>query len=295
MAAKTLQTQGIPFPQLPEQLRAFIVEQNFDDYTKEDYITWSYLYRNCQERLARYAHPAIWQGIQKLGISAAVIPSIADISRRLQVYGWRAVPIEGLLPPNIFFLFHFYKILPIERRLRPQKFLFFSPFPDLFHEVIGHCSQLFVRPMQHVLYRFGYLSTMLSLSVDEDKNFQNLAMRYSLNAEDTQLKLSNPSLESKNTAGAFERLSRLYWWTVENGLVATNRQYAVIGASLLSSETDLLNAVSDNVAKRPLTLSCTDIAYELGEMQDKIFFANNFELFEAVLTAFELIYLKKAS
>ncbi len=282
--------------QLPELLQAYIVEQNFDDYTQDDCITWSYLYRRCQERLVRYAHPAIWQGIQRLGISAEQIPSIADISKRLGHCGWKAVPIEGFLPPNIFFLFHYYKILPIERRLRSHDFVLFSPFPDLFHEVIGHCAQIFVPSLRRVLDRFGYLSTVLTLSAKEQADFQTIAKQYSIDENTSHLRGSNHALVAKITeAGAFERLSRLYWWTVENGLVETKGGYLVAGASLLSSETDLLNAVSTNVAKKTLSLACTDSAIALGDKQDEIFFVKSIENFEYVLAAFELKYLKKAS
>lgn len=275
---------------LPHELKVYIAEQSSKDYTNEDKKNWSYLFNNCHKRLKKHAHPMILEGIQYFNLSASQIPSISEISQRLQIYGWQAVPIEGFLPPYIFFLFHKYKILPIEKRIRKEKYLNFSPFPDLFHEIIGHCPLITINSFRELLFRFGLIASQLTISKGEETFFKELANNYSIGSEG---KAKTHSIRSTPTLGAFERLSRLYWWSIENGLLKYNDSYKVVGANLLSSKSEIQSSISKETKKQKFDLECTEIDYQLGEEQNMLFFAENIEEYINTLDIFAKIYLKK--
>ena len=78
---------------LPRHLQKYVVEQNYDRYTPEDQAVWRYIMRQLNAFLSKHAHPCYVEGLRKTGISLERIPRIEEMDRKLQDFGWGAVPV----------------------------------------------------------------------------------------------------------------------------------------------------------------------------------------------------------
>src|ERR1043165_3683426 len=108
---------------IPAHLRKFVVQQDYSRYTSEDQAVWRFAVLNTHERLRSTAHPAYVSGFDAVGISVDAIPRIDPMSERLSRFGWRAVAVDGFIPPRAFQEFQAQGILPIAADIRTQEHL----------------------------------------------------------------------------------------------------------------------------------------------------------------------------
>ena len=122
---------------VPHNLRRYVVEQDYSQYTEIDQAVWRFVLLQTYERLQHTAHPAYRSGLGKTGISVERIPRIAEISERLERFGWGAVCVDGFIPPRAFQEFQAAGILPIAADMRTKDHLVYTPAPDIIHESDG--------------------------------------------------------------------------------------------------------------------------------------------------------------
>ncbi|MEO6600390.1 MAG: phenylalanine 4-monooxygenase, partial [Polyangiaceae bacterium] len=82
-------------PRIPHNLRRFVVEQDYAQYTEVDQAVWRFVLLQTYQRLQHTAHQAYRQGLAQTGISVEKIPRIAEMSECLERFGWRAVCVDG--------------------------------------------------------------------------------------------------------------------------------------------------------------------------------------------------------
>lgn len=123
---------------LPEHLKKYIVEQNYDRYTPLDQAVWRYCLRQLKKFLSVHGHESYLTGLEKTGIDVESIPKISDMSEKLQKFGWRALPVSGFIPPAAFMELQSLSILPIASDMRSIDHLLYTPAPDIVHEAAGH-------------------------------------------------------------------------------------------------------------------------------------------------------------
>src|SRR4051812_24511139 len=87
---------------LPFYLRKYIVDQSEVKYTSMDHAAWRYILRSLKSFHSHHAHPAYLKGLDDTGIEIDQIPRIEDISKKLEKFGWRALPVSGFIPPAAF-------------------------------------------------------------------------------------------------------------------------------------------------------------------------------------------------
>src|SRR5881394_1773570 len=107
--------------EVPAHLRQFVVRQNYDAYTEEDQAVWRFVVRQAHERLVDAAHPAYAKGSSAAGITVDRIPRIEEMSRRLERFGFRAVCVDGFIPPRAFQAFQAMGVLPIAADIRTSR------------------------------------------------------------------------------------------------------------------------------------------------------------------------------
>ena len=101
-------------PRIPAHLRQFIAEQDYAArYTPRDQAVWRYAMRQLVAQLRDIAHPVYFEGLARTGISVEHIPSIEEMNACLGQLGWRAVVVDGFIPPQAFMEFQEHRILPI--------------------------------------------------------------------------------------------------------------------------------------------------------------------------------------
>lgn len=202
------------------------------DYTDEEQGVWRYVAGELEELHHRHASPFYLQAKKDLGFTKRRIPQLSEMNRRLkELTGFRLAPIEGLVETRGFLSWLSFRTMLSTQYIRHHSRPEYTPEPDIVHEAIGHIP-MFTNP-----------------NFADYSQFIGHGARI---ANDKQL----------------EELGRLYWFTVEFGMVKENGDIKAYGAGLLSSYGELEHAFSDKVDRRPFDLErVIDTGYDYSEMQ----------------------------
>jgi phenylalanine-4-hydroxylase len=278
-------------PHVPAHLRAFVVEQDYERYSAVDHAVWRFVLLQMRSRLADTAHPAYRQGLAATGISIDRIPSIAQMNDCLGRFGWAAVCVDGFIPPRVFQEFQASAILPIAADIRRREHLVYTPAPDIIHEAAGHAPILPDPVFSSYLRRIGDLGRQAFTLPEEDAVFRAIhelsEIKERPGADPADVSRAESSLEAAIAAAAepseATRLSRLYWWTAEYGLVGRPDDYALYGAGLLSSLGESQSCHDPAVRKLPLDERCMEVAYDITRPQPRLYVVPRFEALHDVL------------
>jgi len=228
--------------------------QSFKEFTPEEHQTWSRLFNTLDRNRKEQAVPMFATGMEALGITGERIPDVNQVNELLvEMTGWRGVPVEGLEGGDSFFPALAHQEYPIGNFIRNSDDLSYTPEPDVFHDLYGH----------------------IPFFVD-----QTYADFNQLFGEVVSKHLGN----SKH----IELFERLYWFTIEFGLLKTSEGTRIFGAGLLSSSSESDFSLSDKPFVRPFNLK--DIAsqeYRIDIFQEKLFLIDKLEDLYECLASFE--------
>ena len=229
------------------------LRQNWSEYTRDDHEVWEILYSKRMRQLESTASSVFIDGAEIIGLSAKQIPDLADVNRRLgERTGWAAVPVNGFLPAAEFFSSLAGRRFPTTITIRPKDRIDYVTEPDIFHDVFGHVP-LHSNPMfADFLQRFGQVAE---------------------------------SQSSESERGT-EMMARLFWFTVEFGLIRERGDVKIYGSGLISSASDAANALSSNCDRREFSLDAVlSQPFRIDELQNTLFVLDSFDqLFDAVET-----------
>ena len=220
-----------------------MVEQNWSAYTPQEHALYRRLFERQSKLVPQYACPEWIDAIAGLD-AARGIPRFDQASKQLRAKtGWEIVAVPGLLPDEEFFGHLAQRRFPVTVWLRkPGQFDYIAE-PDLFHDFFGHVPLLFDPTYADHLCEYG---------------------KGGLKA--TRL-------------GAVKYLARLYWYTIEFGLIKVDSQIKAYGAGLLSSGGELAYSVADPRPQRlPFDLErIMRTPYLIDRYQDRYFVLESFE------------------
>lgn len=225
------------------------IEQDWSLYTAEDHEVWGLLYAKRMKDLLHAGSDMFLEGADVIGLSQDVVPDLADVNRRLAPRtGWQAVPVKGFIPAADFFACLADRRFPTTIIIRKKSQMDYLPEPDIFHDVFGHVPLHADPVFANFLQRFGRVATRA------------------------------------RTEEETKRMARLFWFTVEFGLIQEESGLKVYGSGLISSAADAANALSEKCQKRPFHLDdVLDQAFEIDHLQDTLFVIKSFgQLFDAV-------------
>jgi phenylalanine-4-hydroxylase len=282
---------SIPPPAIPDYLQAFIVEQDVSRYTAIDQAVWRFVLLQLHARLQRTAHPSYVRGLAESGISPEHIPSIGEMNRRLAAIGWRAVCVDGFIPPRAFTAFQALSVLPIAAEIRTPDHLPYTPAPDIIHEAAGHAPILIDRRYADYIRASGEVASRAFANPADarvDRAVRLLSdlkdARDSLPADVRAAELElDAAIAALGPASEAARMARLYWWTAEYGLVGTLSDYRLYGAGLLSSLAESHFCHGPEVRKLPLSAACVETGFDITRPQPQLFVARDFEHLHQVL------------
>ncbi len=276
---------------VPPHLRHLIVRQDYSRYTAVDQAVWRFVLLQTHARLKASAHPAYRNGLAQTGISIERIPRIAEMDEHLAPFGWGAVCVDGFIPPRAFQELQSLSILPIAADMRSADHLVYTPAPDIIHEAAGHAPILPDATYAHYLRRIGAAGAR-AFTLPEDAAVDRAIYALSEVKENprasaelvarTERALVEARAGVKRVSEA-ARLSRLYWWTAEYGLVGSPRDYAIYGAGLLSSLWESFACHDPKLPKPPLDAAASDVDYDVTRPQPQLFVASSFEALHDVL------------
>src|SRR4051794_31915243 len=227
----------------------FFIEQRPADYTRENHAVWKLLFARRMQHLRQVGSSAFINGIQAIGLTSDRVPDLETMNRRLEpITGWRAVAVSGFLEPTLFFQCLAERRFPTTVIVRPMEQLDYLPEPDIFHDVFGHVPMHADPIFADFLQRFGAIAA------------------------------------TAKSAAEVRMLTRLFWFTVEFGLIRENGEIKVYGSGLISSMADCLNALSPNCERRPFSLEAVlQQEFEIDQLQPVLFVIDSHQqLFDAV-------------
>jgi phenylalanine-4-hydroxylase len=235
----------------------YTCEQDWSAYTAADHDTYRRLYARQTRQLPGLACDEFIAAVQQLGAPDR-IPRFDDVSERLlKATGWQIVGVPGLIPEEAFFKLLSERRFPVTDWIRTPEEFHYVVEPDVFHDLFGHVPLLF------------------------DPMFADYMQAYGAGG----LKASR--------LDACELLARLYWYTVEFGLIATPQGLRAYGAGILSSAGELRHSVT---SPEPVRLGfdlerIMRSRYRIDTYQANYFVIESFgQLFEATAPDFTPIY-----
>ncbi len=269
---------------LPKHLQKYVVEQNYEKYTPVDQAVWRYVLRQLSDHLGKNAHQSYLAGLEKTGIEIEQIPRIENVSKHLEKFGWRAVPVSGFIPPAAFMELQSLSVLPIASDMRSIDHLQYTPAPDIVHEAAGHAPILADVEYANYLKQYAQVAKKAILSKYDLQQYEAIrelsdikenpsSTIQQIQAAEDKLKIVTSELGFTSEAA---ELGRMNWWTAEYGLIGDVNAPKIFGAGLLSSVSESKLCLSDKVKKIPLTLECVHQTYDITEPQPQLFVAKDF-------------------
>lgn len=191
------------------------IPQNWDAFTAEEHAVWDTLYERQIKLLPGRASKAFLRGLDLLKLSESGIPNFEELSERLmKATGWQVVAVPGLVPDDVFFDHMANRRFVAGNFIRRADQLDYLQEPDVFHDVFGHVPLLADPVFADYMEAYG---------------------RGGLRA-----------LEH----GALKQLSRLYWYTVEFGLIQEDDALRIYGAGIVSSHGESRYALDSDSPNR---------------------------------------------
>jgi phenylalanine-4-hydroxylase len=231
--------------------------QNWASYTDADHDTYRRLYERQTMLLPGLACDAFIQALPSLG-ARDHIPRFEDINKRLKpATGWELVAVPGLIPERPFFDLLANRRFPVTDWIRTPDEFDYVVEPDVFHDLFGHVPLLFNPIFADYVQRYG---------------------AGGLKAHDL---------------GAGELLSRLYWYTIEFGLIRQADGLRAYGAGILSSSGELRHSVTSPQPRRIALdlLRCMRTRYKIDDYQAIYFVIDSFDqLFDMTAPDFAPLY-----
>ena len=235
------------------------VPQNWADYSADEHAMWDTLYARQVQQLPSRVVPSFMEGLERLKLSDRGIPDFIDLSGRLRALtGWTVVAVPGLVPDEVFFEHLANRRFVAGRFIRRPEQMDYLQEPDVFHDVFGHVPLLANPVFADYMQAYG-----------------------------------EGGLRAAKL-GAIENLARLYWYTVEFGLIRDGGALKLYGAGIVSSHGESIYALDDPTPARiPFRMERvmrTD--YEIDDFQKNYFVIDDFEslLRETLETDFAPIY-----
>ncbi len=227
----------------------FTIEQRWEEYTPQQHALWDRLYTQQIKTLKNRAAQEFYHGLKILDLNKEGIPDFHRVNQALRkLTGWEVVAVPGLVPDAVFFEHLANRRFPAGRFIREPHEIDYIEEPDIFHDVFGHVP-------------------LLSQPV-----FAAYMQAYGENG-----------LRTIKTGG-LKNLARLYWYTVEFGLIRHEKELRIYGAGIVSSRTESIFSLESSSPHRIHfdleRLMKTD--YRIDDFQQTYFVIDSYdELFEA--------------
>lgn len=235
----------------------FIIQQNYSAYTGEQHSVWAELVGRMLPELEKHAAREYLDGFEAIGLQRDRLPNLSSISARLAPRtGWTSTPVNGFLPAPAFFEMLASRLFPTTTWLRSRDSLEYTPEPDIFHDVFGHVPMHAHPVFADLLEHYG---------------------RVCAGIED---------------ADVLEKLGRLFWYTVEFGLIRERGEIKVFGSGLISSHGECRNVMEGHCAVHDFSLSeVLDTPVKVDELHKLLFAVSSFDQIYAAMREAEQLVL----
>src|SRR5215469_10972558 len=202
--------------------------------------------------LERHACAEYLDGFSRIGLQQNQLPNLSEVTKRLRPRtGWSSTPVSGFLPAGAFFEMLAARMFPTTTWIRSKESLEYTPEPDIFHDVFGHVPMHAHPVFADFLQHYGKLCAALTSQND------------------------------------LERLGRLFWFTVEFGVIRQDGEIKVYGSGLISSHGECTHVINGGPEIRDFDLGqVMDTVVDVAKMQPVLYAIESFEqIYEATKEA----------
>jgi phenylalanine-4-hydroxylase len=227
----------------------YIIQQDYAAYTDEQHSVWAELVGRVLPEIEKHAAQEYLDGFEIIGLQRDRLPDLASISARLAPRtGWNSTPVSGFLPAPAFFEMLGTRRFPTTTWLRSRESLEYTPEPDIFHDVFGHVPMHAHPVFADFLEHYGRVCASIS------------------------------------DAAILEKLGRLFWYTVEFGLIRQQGETKVYGSGLISSHGECQNVMDGHCAIRDFSLDeVLNTSVKVDELHKLLFAVSSFDqIYEAM-------------
>jgi phenylalanine-4-hydroxylase len=222
----------------------YTIDQDWPSYSAAEHDRWDRLFKRSQAVLHERACDEFTAMMHTLKLSESGIPDMERLSDRLErVTGWRVVPVAELVPDDVFFDHLANRRFPAGAFIRSEQEMDYLEEPDVFHDVFGHVP-LLANPV-----------------------YSNFMQAYGKGGQ------------RAISLGRLPNLARLYWYTVEFGLLRTPAGLRIFGAGIMSSTTESVFALESQSPNR--------IAFDLDRVMRTRYLIDDFQQTYFVIESFE--------
>ncbi len=248
----------------PEIRADYTIDQHWERYTSVEHDVWRTLYDRQSKVLPGRACDEFLDGLKTLKLVSDKIPNLEELSDTLiRATGWRVVSVPSLVPDEIFFDHLANRRFPAGQFIRKPEELDYLEEPDIFHDVFGHVPMLAHPVFADYMEAYG-------------KGGQRAMHEFQ----------------------ALKNLARLYWYTVEFGLIAKPDGLRIYGSGIVSSRAESIYAVESPSPNR-IQFDLERVMrteYRIDDFQESYFVIGSFdELFQETYKDFAALYRKLAS
>jgi phenylalanine-4-hydroxylase len=224
----------------------YTIDQDWNSYTTKEHERWDRLFhRQCEVTKGRACQTAL-DAMATLELSASGIPDMEKLSDRLEaITGWRIVPVAELVPDEIFFNHLANRRFPAGAFIRPEAEFDYLKEPDIFHDIFGHVPML------------------------ADPVFADFMEAYGKGGQRAM------------QLGQLHNLARLYWYTVEFGLIREAGGLRIYGAGILSSPNETVFSLEADSPNR--------IAFDLSRVMRAKYIIDDFQQTYFIIDSFEAL------
>jgi phenylalanine-4-hydroxylase len=218
-------------------------------YTWEQHAVWAELVGRVLPNVEKHAAHEYLEGFQIIGLQPDRLPNLAEITKRLGPRtGWSSTPVSGFLPAPAFFEMLANRLFPTTTWLRSRESLEYTPEPDIFHDVFGHVPMHAHRVFGDFLEHYG---------------------RVCAGVQDQEI---------------LEKLGRLFWYTVEFGLIRQDGKIKAYGSGVISSAGECEHVISGGCAIHDFSLDeVINTPVKVDELQKVLFAVSSFDqIYEAM-------------
>jgi phenylalanine-4-hydroxylase len=236
----------------------YTIDQNWKSYSSEEHDRWNRLFQRMAALLPGRACAEFLAGLDRLALGEAGVPDLERLSDRLEpITGWRIVAVPSLVPDQVFFNHLANRRFPAGAFLRTEAEFDYIEEPDIFHDVFGHVP-LLTNP--------AYAEFMVAYGQGGHRALE---------------------------MGALPALARLYWYTIEFGLIREAGGLRLFGAGIMSSPKETVFALEDPSPNR-ISFDLERVMrteYRIDDFQQTYFVIDDFEaLLAATSVDFAPIY-----
>ncbi|MEM7453151.1 MAG: hypothetical protein AAF456_02240 [Planctomycetota bacterium] len=257
-------------------LREYSNEQVYENYSLEEHLSWACLIADQDITKQKYACREYLEGEAMFEIGDAFIPDYYLLNARIyQQTSWQLATVNMIIPAELFFTCHSLRFFPVTTFMRPLGTDYLEE-PDIGHDVAGHVATFTIPAVAQVMVNHGLARDMIYHERDE----QLIGV-----SDESEIGLINQRAEE-----LLLYAGRIYWFTVEFGLVMQDGEVRDFGAGILSSPGETEYSISSPLSNRVLIdpssdhdlirLATTD--YLISEFQKTYFVMESFDLLESL-------------